>query len=214
MSKRDLFVVVADLDAENVMKTLLSQRQEALGVSFQFNPDRPPQGDLLRYQGRDSGCYRKAVDLLRPPQRTHRHAILCFDHHGSGADRTTQQIETDLETQLCASGWQSGSVAVIVIEPELESWVWADSPHVAEALGWRRRRGELRTFLQRQDLLEPEAAKPSDPKAAMDAALRQTSQPGGRASIFSRLASKVSVRGCEDRAFIKLATTLRHWFPA
>ncbi|MFW5732018.1 MAG: methylation-associated defense system protein MAD4 [Planctomycetota bacterium] len=215
MSKRDLFVVVADLDAENVMKALLSRRQEALGVSLQFNPDRPPQGDLLRYQGRDSGCYRKAVDLLRPPQRTHRHAILCFDHHGSGAERqAAEQTEADLERQLHASGWQHGSVAVIVIEPELESWVWANSPQVADALGWRHEDGELRTFLQSQGFWEPRVAKPSDPKAAMDAALRQKNQPGGRASIFSRLASKVSVRGCEDRAFIKLADTLRRWFPA
>lgn len=184
MSKRDLFVVVADLDAENVMKALLSRRQEALGVSLQFNPDRPPQGDLLRYQGRDSGCYRKAVDLLRPPQRTHRHAILCFDHHGSGAERqAAEQTEADLERQLHASGWQHGSVAVIVIEPELESWVWANSPQVADALGWRHEDGEMRTFLQSQGFWEPRVAnRPIRRPPWTRHCDRRISPAGGRAS--------------------------------
>ncbi len=62
---RDLFVVVADLDAENAIKTLLRERQQSLGIRLDFNPDRPPQGDLLRYFGRDSGCYKNAVDILR-----------------------------------------------------------------------------------------------------------------------------------------------------
>jgi hypothetical protein len=65
MSQRDLYVVVADLDAENAVRSLLCERQVALGICLRFNPDRPPLGDLLRYSGRDSGCYKDAVDLLR-----------------------------------------------------------------------------------------------------------------------------------------------------
>ncbi len=76
MKKRDLFVVVADLDAENALKILLTERQESLGIALDFSPFPPPNGDLLRYSGRDSGCYRDAVDLLRPPQKSHRHAIV------------------------------------------------------------------------------------------------------------------------------------------
>ncbi len=76
MKKRDLFVVVADLDAENAVKTLLTERQEALGIALDFSPFPPPNGDLLRYSGRDSGCYGDAVNLLRPPQKSHRHAIV------------------------------------------------------------------------------------------------------------------------------------------
>ena len=72
MNKRDLFIVVADLDAENAIKTLLTERQEALGIALDFSSLSPPNGDLLRYSGRDSGCYQDAVELMRPPQRTHR----------------------------------------------------------------------------------------------------------------------------------------------
>ena len=70
MTQRDLFVVVADLDAENAVRSLLLERQESLGIKLNFNADRPPDGDLLRYCGRDSGCYRNAVDLLRSRQQT------------------------------------------------------------------------------------------------------------------------------------------------
>ena len=38
MNKRDLFIVVADLDAENAIKTLLTERQEALGIALDFSP--------------------------------------------------------------------------------------------------------------------------------------------------------------------------------
>ena len=49
MSQRDLFVVVADLDAEHAVKTLLCNRQPSLGIRLDF---KPPNGDLLR------GCFK------------------------------------------------------------------------------------------------------------------------------------------------------------
>ena len=72
-----LLFVVADLDAENAIKTLLGKRQHALGIRLEFNR----QGDLLRYFGRDAGCYKgeggtadhrhprwsAAEDLCAPP---------------------------------------------------------------------------------------------------------------------------------------------------
>lgn len=51
MTRRDLFVVVADLDTENAVRSLLCERQASLGIKLGFNPDRPPDGDLLRYSG-------------------------------------------------------------------------------------------------------------------------------------------------------------------
>lgn len=213
MSKRDLFVVVADLDAENAITTLLVKRQEALGVRLNFNPDRPPQGDLLRYTGRDSGCYRDAVDLLRVPQRTHHHAMLIFDRDGSGAennDRAT--IESKIEQKLHASGWREGKVSVIVIEPELEAWVWATSPRVADVLGWQDDRNGLRPFLVGANLWKGDSQKPSDPKEAMKSALRRKQTPLG-ARLFADLASRVGVRQCQDPAFGKFRQTLQRWFP-
>lgn len=212
MSKRDLFVVVADLDAENAIKTLLCDRQNALGIQLDFNPDRPPQGDLLRYSGRDSGCVKDAVDVLRAAQRTHQHAILIFDHHGSGADHKSRDtIESELQQELNANGWTDGDAAVIVIEPELEAWVWAASPRVQDVLGWKDERHELRDFLERKGFWDKDAIKPNDPKEAMKAALKQKNMPGG-ARVFARLASRVGLSQCEDPAFQKFRETLHRWF--
>lgn len=211
MSKRDLFVAVADLDAENTIKTLLGERQAALGVKLQFNPDRPPQGDLLRYSGRDSGCFKNAVNLLRAPQRTHRHAMLMFDHHGSGGEKQAcDQIEADLEESLCANGWGVDKISVIVIEPELEAWVWSSSPQVARILGWPHT--QLHSFLKEAELWDDTASKPRDPKKAMELALKEKQKPRA-APIYAQLAAHVGVKQCHDRAFIKLKKTLKRWFP-
>lgn len=212
MNKRDLFVVVPDLDAENTLATLLCDRQQALGIALDFEPIRPPQGDLLRYAGRDSGCYKAAVNLLRPPQRTHRHAILCFDRHGCGADESPRtEIEGKIEEQLQRIGWDEGTVAVIVFDPELEAWVWSDSPHVATTLGWEGDGNTLQSFLESEGLWAPFSAKPDDPKEAMRRVLKERRQPG-TAQLFNELARRVSLQRCQDPAFSKFKRTLRSWF--
>jgi len=174
MSKRDLFVVMADLDAENAISKLLCKRQSALGIRVDFNPDRPPAGDLLRYAGRDSGCYKNAVDVLRTPQRTHHHALLIFDRDGCGAKtESREEIESEVEDQLHRNGWAKDAVSVIVIEPELEAWVWATSPRVADVLGWQNERGGLHPFLTSRNLWDENSPKPSNPKEAMRQSLRK-----------------------------------------
>ena len=212
MNRRDLFVVVADLDAENAVKTLLTERQQALGVRFQFVAEPPPNGDMLRFSGRDSGCYRKAVDLLRPPQRTHRHALLLFDRHGSGAEKKSRtQIEEEIEDKLWQNGWSDEAARAIVLDPELESWVWADSPHVGEMFGWQSRRTEMRQFLEAEGLWDADSPKPADPKRAMHRALR-VNRLVPTARLFAQLAAKVGLTRCQDPAFNKFATVLRAWF--
>lgn len=212
MNKRELFVVVADLDAENAIKTLLVDRQPALGITLDFNPAPPPQGDLLRYAGRDSGCYKDAVDLLRAPQRTHHHAMLIFDRHGCGAEsKDRDTLERDIEANLYANGWAAGAVSVIVIDPELEAWVWSASPRVSDVLGWQDDRDGLRPFLANAKLWEAEAPKPADPQKAMKTALREKQKPRG-ARLFADLASRVGVHQCQDAAFRKFSDTLQRWF--
>ncbi|MFM7055748.1 MAG: hypothetical protein ACKO2P_02370 [Planctomycetota bacterium] len=64
MTQRRLFAVVADPDAENAIKNLLCERQPSLGISLDFNPDRPLHGDMLRCSGRDCGfCKKKAWEM-------------------------------------------------------------------------------------------------------------------------------------------------------
>lgn len=210
MSERDLFVVVADLDAENTIKTLLAERQQSLGVRLEFSAR---DGDLLRYSGRDSGCYKDAVDVLRPPQRTYKHALLVFDRDGSGAEsRSAEDIETEIERKLSSSGWGDDRAAAVVIEPELEAWVWAASPRVADVLGWSKNRAGLRRFLQQAGVWNSATAKPDSPKLALRKALMRQGRPLG-AVLFGELAQRVGLARCADRAFRKFSGTLRRWFP-
>lgn len=54
--------------------------------------------------------------------------------------------------------------------------------------------------------------KPGRPKEAFQAALREARIPRS-ASLYQRIAEKVSLRGCEDRAFLKFKDLLKDWFP-
>lgn len=214
MSKRDLFVALPDLDAENVVKTLLTERQEALDIVLEFCPANCPSGDLLRYNRRDSGCARDAVNILRPVQQSHRHALLLFDHHGSGKeDRAAELLEEEIEEELFRNGWDKNAVAAVVLEPELEAWVWSGSVHVPKILGWGNDSEGLRSFLKQTDFWRTDREKPDQPKEAMEAALHHKGQPGGRASLFQELAKIVSVKHCSDRSFNKFTRVLQEWFP-
>ena len=140
--------------------------------------------------------------------------MLLFDRHGSGRDQENREdIERDIEEQLFRNGWQRGAACAIVIDPELEAWIWASSPVVGEVLGWGAKRHELRDFLERRGLWDASSPKPNDPKEAFALARRQSRRPGG-ARIFARLAEEVSLRRCQDPAFIKFRSKLSEWFSA
>jgi len=200
---QDLIVVVADADAKEAVEGLL-RRPESLQI-------RPVRFTVDRYVKRDSGCYGTSHEYLRPFIRQFDHAIVFFDRHGSGRDTASRQdIETAVESQLERNGWK-GRSAAIVCDPELEIWVWSDSPEVDEVLGWRGREPALRSWLVSQGLCDVETAKPSDPKEAMKRALRRV-RKSPSPSQFRALAGRVAVGRCEDRAFLKFKHTLQSWF--
>ena len=70
-----------------------------------------------------------------------------FDHEGSGQeDKTAVEVTSDLKTRLEQNGWKDRA-EIILLEPELEAWVWSVSPHVDEVLGWKNRTPTLREWL-------------------------------------------------------------------
>jgi len=98
---------------------------------------------------------------------------------------------------------------VTVLEPELEAWFWQDSPHVAAALGGP---ADFRQMLAHSGHWPLSAAKPADPKAALEH-LRARHGADRSKAVFNRLAARISVKGCTDSAFLQLRDTLRDWFP-
>lgn len=200
----DLLVLVADLDMEQTVKGLLA-RPESLEMA-------PVKFQVRRHPRRDSGCRNGAVEYLREFQRSYLHALALFDLDGSGSDRSREETQREVEEGLSRSGWNERA-RTIVIEPELETWVWGPSDKVPEVLGWHEEYVELRRWLCGQGLWPEESPKPSDPKKAMERTMRES-----RSRItprkFFELANEVSLRRCRDPSFNDFKQTLRSWYPA
>lgn len=155
---KDLCVLTADADMLAAMDELLRRRPEALGI-------HPIDVTIERHTRRDPGCRREAATRLRAYADDHRFALLMFDRHGSGDPAEREHMQTVVQHDLSQSGWQNRSKA-IVIDPELEAWMWTTSPHTAGVLGWEGN-NELRAWLRDQDLWPAKEAKPPDPKEAL-----------------------------------------------
>ncbi len=200
----DLIALVADRNIEYALRGLLS-RHEALGI-------RPITYEVFSHPLHDPGCWTDARNFLRPYVNQYRYSLVMFDHEGSGRERQeVTELEKDLEDCLQRHGWAEGRARVIVLEPELEIWVWSDSPQVDSCLGWQTHQPDLRTWLRQRNLLAPDAFKPADPKKALEAALREVKTPRSSA-IYRQLAEQVSFRGCVDPCFNRFHTILTEWF--
>lgn len=200
----DLIVLVADLDQEQTIRVLLGDRQRSLGI-------RPIRVEYLRHWRHDAGCFNEAPAILQSYQERASYALVLLDKDGSGKEHlSAEEIEGDLRDRLSATGWNDRAAAV-VIEPELEIWIWSDSPEVEACLGWTGRHPALRDWLLVRELLRPDEPKPADPKHAFRCALREVGQRPS-ASVFARIAARVGIDRCRDPSFARLRTRLSAWF--
>ncbi|NJP06475.1 MAG: hypothetical protein HC837_13040 [Chloroflexaceae bacterium] len=203
-SHRDLLILAADKDTEYTLKGLLP-RHQALGI-------RPITYGMYVHPEHDPGCFSRGHDFLRPFIQQYHYALVMLDREGCGHEsQSREQLEQEVEHRLSQSGWHERSVA-IVLDPELEIWVWSDSSHVERVLGWEGRKPDLRTWLVEDSLIRSEQSKPDYPKPALEKALRIARKPRS-SSLYTELAKQVSFRRCVDPAFLKLWQTLQTWFP-
>lgn len=200
----DLYVLVADLDIRNAVGSLLTRTAD-LGI-------RPVSFRIERHRHRDNGCRHFAVPHLRMHCREYRRALVVFDRYGSGSDEPREQIQHEMETDLAHNGWPDARAKVIVIEPELEAWLWAESSEVSRLLGWGANYRKMRRWLEAGGHWALGRPKPADPKAAMRAALRHA-RTRRTSPLFAELAMRVDFSRCRDSAFVELRDTLRAWFP-
>lgn len=198
---KDLVILVADKDMEMTLRGLLS-RPQSLGV-------RAIQYDIYTHPQHDPGVRAHAAEFLRPYHKMYRYALVLFDREGCGADAVSaEQIAQSVQQQIENAGWQE-RCAVVVIDPELEVWVFSDSPHVAEVIADGDAQA-LRAVLARHT--GENRLKPENPKSAMEDIIRLKKIPRSSA-LFQRLAEKVSLSRCTDRSFVRLRETLARWFP-
>lgn len=199
---RELVILAADKNMEAAIQGILS-RPKALGI-------RPVKPEIYRHPQKDPGCRTDGVDFLNAFADQYRYALLIFDFEGCGDDAIpASDLEQCLRDRLSIL-WQD-KAEVIIIEPELDIWVWSDSPHVDAVLGWADQQQAMRTWLQNLGFLTQGSVKPERPKEALEAVMRLIRKPRS-SSLYSDLAKKVSFRRCTDRSFVKLNNILRTWF--
>ena len=200
----DLVCVVADGQIEATISALLN-RPRALGI-------RPVIAEIVRHTESDPGCYERPADILRGYRKDAEHALIILDHAWQGVPAETgAELESLIEEKLRRED-MAGWAVPVVIEPELEAWVFSASPHVDQILGWRGRDPGLRRALEDRNLWKPGNSKPVDPKAALEWATRQAGKRRDT-PLYRELARKVSTRGCRDPAFLRLKKLLQGWFP-
>ncbi len=201
--KSDLVVVVADGGIEQAVRGVLA-RHQSIGI-------RPLRGvEFPKLHKLDEGAYSSGHEIASLYRDTHEHAMIIFDFAWEGRPRNNPaDMIRDVENKLRPTWGDKGRC--VVIDPELEVWVWSDSPHVASALGWRTM-PELRGWLESNHVWKQDEIKPGDPKAAYELAIREKKVQKSNAT-FRHLAEKVSLRRCSDPSFLMLLQILGSWFP-
>ena len=207
---RDCVFLLADKNMQATFEGFLTRRgfHQSLGCGF-FSFD--PLDDIVVASGdNDPGLYTRGHELLRPYQATHRHAVVVLDAEWDGSPGK-DEIRARLNCEIERTGWVAERFVVIVIDPELENWIWQQSDHVAKGLGF----DSLRDLMSDSDLQVawPEGQdKPSSPKEILETLLMKKKIPRS-SSIYKKITSAVSVRHCRDSAFQQLIEALQRWFP-
>jgi hypothetical protein len=210
---RDLLFLVADTNMEYALRGFFERERPHLSIGcgpIVFDP--APNRDIVVAAGdNDSGLYKRAGDWLREAASHYRHVVIMIDAEWDGSPGA-EAIRRKLSEELAVAGWPEDAGLALVLEPEVDIWLWADSPHVATAMRWPSS-DALRAALEREGWLEVGAIKPKRPKEAAEWALRQQRQPRSSA-LYRKIASRVSLNRCTDPALRQLVEALRSWFPS
>lgn len=208
--KRDCAFYVADKTMRDTFEGFLSREDRCLQLGcghFDFVPSE----DLFFAGGQnDPGIFTRGGALVSSLINTHKKLVIALDCDWDGSPGQAE-ILSKVTNQLHQGGWAPQDVLVIAIEPELEQWIWQDSPVLAAELRMNAPQG-LKAMLGQRGLWPAEAAKPPSPKDLF-IQLRRENNVKLSSSIFKRIASKVPVAACEDGEFRRLLAQLRAWFP-
>jgi hypothetical protein len=200
---KDLAVLVADKNMDFALRGILA-RPKSLSI-------RRLSYETKTHAGRDGGVRTSGPETLALLKSQFRNGLLLLDWEGSGAEvGSSIELENELDGRL-ADLWGNRAKA-IVIDPELDSWVWGSDNAMSEVLGWRENQ-PIRAWLADHDFEFDPNQKPLRPKEALERVMVYISEP--RSSIlYEKLTSKISLARCVDPAFNRLKAKLQAWFPA
>lgn len=206
--KKDLVLLVPDMNIEKTVCAILKHRRQSLGI-------RELDFDCLVHYGRDGGVRKSAHTLLQPSINKYSNAIVLLDYEGCGEEdrKTASEVEESITGNLVRSGWDRDNILAVVIKPELEAWAWSSSPWVAGVLGWQNRDiKNLKSRIGEEGFQFNDLDKPERPKEALEWVLRKTGIPRS-ASVYEDMAQKVGLHSCRDESFLKLKSFLCGRFP-
>jgi hypothetical protein len=200
---KDLVLLVADKNMHFALKGAL-ERPEALGI-------HRVQYDIQVHPGRDGGMRKTGPKILALDRRRFSHALAILDFEGSGTDLASgQELEAQMDEQL-RSAWSTKAKA-IVIEPELDVWVWGSDNAMQEVIPWPPGK-TIREWLHEHGFQFSSNGKPERPKEALESLLYTLKLPRS-STLYQAIASKISLQKCKDEAFQRLRQQLATWFPA
>jgi len=202
---KDIIILVADSYQEKVLEALLPRLPLSSGT-------RPFTYDFIRNPGHDSGAYNDSHELLRPYSKQYFYALVLMDYEGCGVEhqKSAAEVEKYVTELLDRSGWENRN-KVVVITPELETWMWMDNLHVTNAIGWEQKES-LYEWARNNKFIKKEAHKPERPKETLEKALK-LSGTAKSAAIYKKIATHASYKKCEDYAFKSMISKLQEWFP-
>jgi len=200
---KDLVVLCPDIRWEAVLHAALL-RYRSFGLSRRIS------FDVVRVPGRtDAFVCQEGPRFLEIERNKYKHGLLIFDHDGCGDERTASDLEAELSGSLSTT-WGKNA-GVIIVEPELESWLVGAHAHFGVVSGlssvdvikWMRDRGYWL----------PGDSKPADPKGAIEALFaHHQSRPSS--ANYRKIASLASLssENCSCDSFKRFSRRIKDWF--
>lgn len=200
---KDIIILVADQNMRDCIEGLIPRLPHVLNIS-------PFTYDIRVHPYRDPGCRTQSSAFLTSFKNMYQFGLVIFDKEGCGKESSLRsELETEVEALLSTTGW-GDRAKVIVIEPELENWIWVKSAQLAEIINWENI-DSLYQWLSDQEYLTNASSKPKRPKEAFEAAL-YISKKRRSSSIYKQIASRVSFKNCTDQSFLKFIQCMNNWF--
>jgi hypothetical protein len=185
----------------------------ALGCR-RFPIDPESTVDIFRVAGAtDPILWKQAGANLRTHLNTHERAVVVLDEFFDpfpGAEQIRKAVAASMQKH----GWPEDRFAVIVIQPMLEAWLFADAVSTARGFNVPDFR-QIQQQLIRQKLWQQGAPKPHEMKQARNVAARIGGRTTG-SSIFRAVFQNLSSRAfdaCGEPGFQLLRNALQTWFP-
>jgi hypothetical protein len=201
---RDLLAIVEGKDDAAVLRAVLIRPRD-LGIrSITFHTEQ-----------RASGMIARGPELAREQRREFRYVLCLWDHQGSGQEaKPPSRVQGEVQARLNRNTLKGCSKA-LVIDPELEVWLWQDLAAIAQVLGVEDSalQGWLAEWRDEQfPTLTVEEVLLRQPKEAFEQVIRRAGLKPA-AALRERVAAAADLhQWAQESSFRLLRRTLRRWF--